>query len=532
VDAHRIRRLAETLVASQVRTGRSSSDPTSWFGRPFIIVVYDLLALLVGIGAAAAIVPSLGLDRAALAAAVDSAAPFLPLVGVAAVLLAGVMFELTTSAKFTGSDAANWLPITSTEYVAASSTAIAYTYSPAIALFLGALLPVAIAGGVLPIYALAAALAVVALYEGAILVEMVRAATQLSGSASAGRRGHVTILVRAAALVVLLLAFNLAFNPVYLLAFLERFGSSGLWTAAVPIFWSTQALADLIGGRVALGLAFAIAQLGFVALLAYLAGWLRARYWVPSPSEIAVAGAAPALGHPFLEALGLTRAEAAIVSKDLRGIVRRREMMPTLVVPVVLIVLLVVEGGSFGRLGSALWAGWVAGFFALLLASRALGQERRSLQWLYAYPLSVGNLLRAKAASVMLPALAGAVAVTLVVGVLAGLSPLSDAGLLLVLLAGSVVLTLWGLVFAARYSDFQDRPRPQFIRQGPMLAAMGSGMVLLLVILVPGSIAILSPSAASLALGAWAAAFAIGVGALSLYWARSGFDELFRELPS
>jgi hypothetical protein len=531
VDAHRVRRLAATLVTSQIRSGRSGSDPRSWFGRPVVLAVYDLLAFLVGAGGAWLFLPGLNLDPASLASLAGTAAPFLPLVGVGGVVLAGVMFELTTTAKFSGSDAANWLPITPTEYVAASASAIAYTYSPPVAVFLGALLPVALAGGVLPMYLLAAALSVLALVEGALLVEMVRATSQSAGSASTGRRGSLSTLLRGALLVVLLLAFDLAFNPVFLLDLLRAFPSFELLTAAIPFFWSTQAIGQWVAGDLLLAGGFAFGQLAFVVLLVYLAGALRVRYWVPSPNEAADAGAAPSVGHPLLGALGLSAAESAIASKDLRAYVRRREMLPTLVLPAVLILLLFAEGGSFSPLVAVLWGGWVAGFFALLLAARSVGQERRSLQWLYAYPITVRSVLKAKLASVLLPALLVAVLILAAVGAVSHVPPLVLAGVLPTMLVGTVVLGLWGLVFAARYSDFQDRPRPQFIRPGPMMGAMGSGMVVLFAILAPGALAVLSPSWSSPALLAWTAAAALALGTVAFHWARTGFEELFRELP-
>jgi len=95
----------------------------------------------------------------------------------------------------------------------------------------------------------------------------------------------------------------------------------------------------------------------------------------------------------------------------------------------------------------------------------------------------------------------------------------------------SVVLTFWGLAFATRYSDFQERPRPQFMRPGGMLAATGSGMVLLFAILIPGTVAVLYPSGFSIPLGLVTAGIAASGGGLGLQLTRSGFDQLFRELP-
>jgi hypothetical protein len=95
----------------------------------------------------------------------------------------------------------------------------------------------------------------------------------------------------------------------------------------------------------------------------------------------------------------------------------------------------------------------------------------------------------------------------------------------------AVILSMWGLVFAARYSDFQDRPRPQFLRPSAMIAATGSGVLLLSAIVIPGAIAVSDPSSANLGFALAAAGVAAVVGTAALLLARSGFDALFRELP-
>ncbi len=531
MDLHRVRRLAVTLVASQLRSGRSSSDPRSFLGQPQLIAAVDVVLFLAAFGLTLGAVGASSLGSHQVAALANALLPFLPLVAVGVVLVAGVMFELTTTSRFAGSDAANWLPLTPAEYVAASAAAIAYTYSPAVFLVLGLLLPFALFGGTVAAYLLAAILTVVALFEGAVLIEMIRSATQRASSVGAGRRGQVSLVLRALVLVVVILALQLAFNPVFLLGLAQRLSAVGLVTAAIPFFWSTEALTQWVGSNLVLGAAFAAGQVAFVALLVYLAGELRVRYWVPSSAEVRLEEHRYAARNPFLALLGLSAAESALVAKDLKGLVRRREMLPTLVVPIVLVVLVLVEGTAFGGFVSVLWIGWVAGFFALLISGTSVGQERRALQSLFASPISAGSLVRAKAAFVLLPSMVVALTLGLVVGFYFGL-PVGDVlGVLLLVVTASVVLTFWGLMFASRFSDFQERPRPQFLRPGGMLAATGSGMVLLFAILVPGTFALLSPSAASVPLALACAALAVGIGGLAVLWTYSGFRLLLSELP-
>jgi len=531
MDLHRVRRLASTLIASQLRSGRSSSDPRSLFGRPAFIGAVDVVLFLATFGLILGALDGSSLSRAQAAAFSNSILPFVPLVAVGVVLVAGVMFELTTTAKFAASDAANWLPLTPSEYVAASATAIAYSYSPAVALALGGLLPFALRGGTAGVYAATAALAVVALFEGAALVEMVRSVSQRAGSVGAGRRGGLTLVLRAAVLIIVILTLQLAFNPVVLLEVVQRLSVGAVVTSVVPFFWSTAALGQAAAGDVVGAVAFGVGQVAFVGALVYVAGWLRLRHWVPTATEVRLEEHRYAGRNPLLALLGLSAAEAALVGKDLKGLVRRREMLPTLVVPIVLVILVLVEGASFGGFGTVVWVGWVAGFFALLIGTTSIGQERHALQALFAFPLTPRSVLRAKLAFVLLPSLVVAAGLGIVVAVLFHLSPVDLAGTLLLVVAVSVVLTFWGLVFASRFSDFQDRPRPQFLRPGGMIGATASGMALLFAILIPGAVAILLPSAASLELGAVSVGVILTAGGLGVLWTRTGFRRLFRELP-
>ena len=531
MNLHRVRRLGSVLVASQLRSGRSSSDPKSVFGQPALIGVIDVVVFLIAFGLAELALGSVPIPPSVLASVVRAVLPYIPLIAVAAVLVAGVMFELTSTAKFSGSDSANWLPLTPEEYVAASSAAVAYTYSPAIAFFLGAILPFALVTGTFPAWIAALALSVVSLFEGAFVVEMVRSVTQRMSAVAAGRRGQVTLVLRAVLIVIIILSFQFAFNPVFLFGILQHSAAIDLVTEVVPLFWSTQALTEWLAGAPALGLAFAGAEVGFVALLLVAAARLRQRFWVVTAGEVRLAPVRYASGHPVLRAFGLSPTEAAVVSKDLRGYVRRRELLPLLVIPVVLIIIVLVEGAAFGGLGLIVWIGWVSGFFALLLATTSVGQERRALQSLFAFPLTARDLLRAKIAGVLVPALVAATGTSVAVGLLFGLSALGVVGVVLLNAALSIVLGLWGLVFAGRYSDFQDRPRPQYLRPAAMLGAMGSGMFLLLVIVVPGALAIVEPVGPNVGWVLWTIGAIAVSGVLGLYWARAGFDRMLRELP-
>ncbi len=531
MDLHRVRRLSEVLVVSQLRSGRSTSDPKSFLGRPVLLAVVDVAAFLVAFSLAEFVLASARLPAATLAAVANQIVPYFPLLSASVVLVAGVMFELTATAKFSGSDAANWLPLTAAEYVAASASAIAYTYSFGVAVILGGLLSIALAAGTMSTFALTAALSVLALFEGALLVEMVRSVSQRAGSVRLGRGGRLTLVLRALVLAVVILAIQLLVNPVFLFASLHALSSVAYASALVPFLWSTEALLLWTQGAVLVALAYALGQVLFVAALLYAAARLRVRFWVPSAVEVRFEPRRSPSGHRGLAALGLAPNEAALVAKDLRGLTRRREMLPMLVLPIVLVVLVFVEGPFLGAEGSVVWVGWAAGFFALLVSATSVGQERRSLQFLYALPIAPRNVARAKVVAVLLPALLVAAGVSVLVGLVVHLAPVAVGGTVLLAGGATVALALWGLVFAARFSDFQDRPRPQYLRPAAMLAAMGSGMVVLFAIVVPGALVIAQPSVDPAIRIGLALATVVVSSVTAAHWVRTGFDRLFRELP-
>ncbi len=538
MDGHRVRRLAEVLVASQLRNGRATSDPKSFFGRGISILVLDVAAFLLAyfgatgfLSLASQVEPSIAGSSAAVLL------PILPAVAMGIILVGGVMFELTASARFAGSDAVNWLPLVSSEYVMASTLAIAYSYSLPLALGFGAGLAIAVATGQYLTFGVAAALALLAVIEAGFLIEVVRSITQRMGSVVVGRAGRVTIVARAAIIVVVLLVLQFSFNPALLYDLLGPSGPGVAIATYVPFLWTSRIVYATHAGAYAVGGLFAVGVAGLFAGCALLAFRLRERYWVPAPIEIKLAAHAYGETHPWLARLGFGPVEASIVTKDLHGLFRRKEMVPLLALPVVLgisgLVSLGASGSGSGP-GTILWASIVAGFFALFLATTSIGQERRGLVNLYANPVPSRSVFRAKAGLVVLLAGSFGLAVSIALGLLYKLPFWSAAGTWAISLMATLEGTFVGLTFAVRYSDFQERPRPQYLRPAAMIGAMGVGMLVLLLTAGPLAFGIAAPqlgSAVLIPLLLFGAAVALLVIPITFYSARTGMDRMMRELP-
>lgn len=540
MNLHRVGRVAGVLLASQLRSGRSLSDPRSLLGRPVVLLVIDV-AIFVGVFGFAflglrAVGPEVPSGLSALAHQLFVLAPVL---SVGAVLIAGVMFEFSSSSRFTSSDAINWLPVTPEEFVIASTLSVALVYSSAVAFLLGITFALALYLAAVPTFLFVAGLCVVALFEGGVLIEMLRAGTQRVSTALSGRKGRVTLVLRAVLFLVVVLLFELAFNPLLLEGLLGAVAGFVAVSTYIPFFWASRAVAAAVAGAPAVAAGFAGAELAFVGALVYAAAYLRVRLWSPAPAEVTLEAHAFGTGHATLARLGLSPAEASLVWKDLVGLARRREMLPILILPLVLALVGFLQPGGGGTGGPgettiSLWGVWVSGFFALMLATTSLGQERRAIQTLFSFPLTGRNLFRAKSVeALVLGAVLGAGLSAVVVGLF---RPPFLAVIAQVAVTAAAVLvgTFVGLSVAVRYSDFQERPRPQFVRPWAMVAGMLGGLALIFVIALPGlAWTHARDPFAGLALGYGALALvAAGIAVPLLYWfARRGAERFLDELP-
>lgn len=485
MDLRRVVRLSAVLVASQMRAGRSNSDPRSFFGRPVALAVADAVAFaVVSLGTYEAAQAIVGVDRALLAQLAPLLLAFLPLLALGVLLIAGVMFELSATARFAASDAANWLPISPTEYVLASSLAASFSYSLVLSFALGVGLGVAVASGLVAAFLLTAAVSAVSLLLGGLLIEMLRASTQRLSTVVARRTGRATLVLRVVLFLVVILVFEAVFNPVFLFSLLEGYANIGPLGTLIPFLWASRAVQAFVTGQPLLAAALAGGHVLLTLLALGIAVELRSRFWVPVAAELKLQDHAYAEAHPVLRALGLSVPEATLASKDFRGLVRRRELLPLVVTPLVLAIFSAASavatpsGATAKGVSVGVFVTWIPGFFSLLLASASFAQERRAITMLFALPLSRANVFRAKLAVALLPPLAFG-AIYWVAGETFVRWPLPAAvALLFLALAAALTGAFLGLVAAARWSDFQDRPRPQFVRPLPMLGIIGLGSLL------------------------------------------------------
>jgi hypothetical protein len=540
MDLRRVRRLSWVLVASELRSGRGTADPRSLFGQPLFLLVIDAFAV-----GGLAVAGSLFLRAAAptmpglVSAGVSQVLPLLPLFCLGGVVLAGLLFELNRSVRFSTSDAANWLPITPREYVLASSSAIAYSDSLIVALAAGVALAIGAGSGAWPAAILAILLSVECLLAGALVVEMVRATTQRAAVALSGRSGRAALAGRLALFVLVIIVFEVFFSPLLLYRLLGAITFLGPAAYAIPVLWASLSVEAWVSGQFLGALLFFGLSLGLTGVFVFGAAALRVRFWAPSPPEVRMEVHEYSETHPFLARLGLDPVESALVAKDLRGMFRRREMLPVIAIPAVLLVVIAITGATSGATGGvsflAIYAGWLCGFAAFWMATTSFGQERRALQTLYQLPVTPMAIYRAKRALPVFFGVGYAAVLTAAIAVLEpSVPPFVLGGLFVSYIAAGVLSALLGLAFAARFSDFQERPRPQFIRPWAMLLAMMLAVPLNFAILGVAVLILASVVAGAgvpIALTFGLVGFVLGAAVLFGYLARSGTLTLLKELP-
>ncbi len=556
MDLRKIYAITIALSKSQLRTSTSGRAGANIFRRPSIILILDLAAfgacVFFGYLFTVALQDSFPAGAASpdgqyynvLVKLVQEALIFIPTFVPGSVVIAGVLFELNISSKFSASDTVNWLPITQAEYVAASALSVAYNYSLVPAVFLGITLPLAVQLGYAPLWVGALLLSAIGLFTGGTLVEIIRAAVNRVSTLVAGRARKGAFALRLLLFVVIIIVIDTSFNPNVLIQVVNSLSSTLTLVPFVPILWGSVALDAVFAGDAFRATVFSAATVLFTALLVWIAVKVRSRYWAPMLGAVAISTAEYMPRSGFLSRLGLTSGEAAIVRKDLKGVTRRRELISFFAVPIIFVAIFLIDtltpgisgGGGSGALQivtdlPVFLAGTI---FALMISSISFGQESKSVMVLYSMPISPDQILKAKAFLALAFSLSATTAIAVVFWIVGGQSAVFFIENLVIAAAISVEEVMVGLGFGAAHPDFQERPRPRFVDPywlilmlpvGFAVAAVTAVPIILRDIFVVASVSGPTP----LYLFPAAIAFAIVVTAFGYRWTRSSVRKLMAE---
>ncbi|MGD0145998.1 MAG: hypothetical protein ABSB53_03985 [Nitrososphaerales archaeon] len=546
MNPKRIYKIASVLVKSQLRSGRSGSLGMRFFNKPRVILLIDAIVFAIAASSVYGILGLVGVMSKEMTSLLNTitlqALTSMPALIPPSIFIAAVLFELSVSSKFASSDVVNWLPVSQTDYVSASTLSVCYMYSFIVALGIGVTYPLAVRASLLPAWAVSATLSLVALFATGALVEIMRAALNRVTSAVYGKAGRSTVVIRVVVTVLVILAVELGFNPVILSSVVGTF--SGVVSSAflVPFFWSSIAVSYLVAGQPLLSAAFSALTVLFTLFVLFAAVRVRARYWSPLPVTIEVTESEYSPRAGFLQSLGLSAVEAAIIRKDLKGFTRRRELLPYIAIPVVFVALIVVQqftipGSNSGSGGATVYPFWlIGGIMTIIVATTSVGQEGKAILNIYAFPISPQVFLRAKLLVASLFGMVTILAMLVVSSVLVSASVTGFVASLLVSIAIVAECVFIGLGVATRFPDLQERPRPRFVQPGAMILAMLLGMLLALVTAFPLT---LWPFMSSYLEGVGLSyGVAVGLGlafgcvvcVIAYRWAKSGAAKLLNEL--
>ena len=491
--------LASVLFKSYIRAGSRGRSQLGFLSQPRVMFLVDLIAFLapfIGLFYGLQILPEniLILVGSLAVQAIIS----LPVLLTSAVIAAGILFELGQSAGLSSSEAVNWLPITTREYVASSSLSILTVYSPFLALSAGLTLSLSLQFGLIVVCIYSILLSVVAMILGAFMVEMLKAVMNKVSSSVYGRSGTFGIISRLIILIVLFVLIQLAFNPYILYSFLGVVVSGVDLVWFIPMIWPSVALIDQLRSQFHLAAIFSLLFFGFTAFTFELASRLRLRYWAPIPVSIAMgrnAGYSPSAyrsSFPVLSPL-----EAAIALKEFRALVRRRDMARFIAIPVVLVISfflpVMLSGDSYsGRSPGLFLAAYVPFLLPLMLSTIVVGQEGKAIANILMLPIRAKDFIIGK----LLPAwIISTLATFVSVGVFEIIAPTGVIQMAATIIAGLLTIAsngFLGLGIGVRHPDFTQGSRSRYVTMNGFLLGLLIGALMTIAIFAPIAVTLVS----------------------------------------
>ncbi len=406
---------------------------------------------------------------------------FLPSLMAMAAIMFGLLSELQVTS--TGStNMINWLPIRASEYVLASTLALAYFLMPILAVFFGATFGIALSLHMIDIWLVSLGFGLAGLFLGTFLAEILRALMNRVSASVSKQSGRATVVGRMVLGIIMMVVFMLIFNINVLLTVLQHFvgGVDNTWF--IPLLWPTLAIISYQAGDTGQALLYTVLNSGFTLGLLWTSVKLRAKYWVSIPISIQLTPSKPyALKRGLLGRVGFTSTEAALVRKDFRGLTRRKEMLGWIAIPITIGILFMITTYSMwatatttsGKLVAFAGPVWGIVMLAFYLTLTSIGQEGSAIITLLAAPLSTKELTKAKLATALFPT-TGALIVLLVIAQLL-IHPRVEIMLVMTVVLFTVVFeaAMIGLAVGSRFPDFIEVPRARFItRQGALLGIL------------------------------------------------------------
>lgn len=470
----------------------------------------------------------------------------LPVILTSAVILGGILFELGQPGGLASSEAVNWLPVSPAEYVGASSLSVVFSYSPFLFISLGVTIPFALSFGMVSIVPFFVLISAVAFVWGAVIVEALRSVMNRISSTVYKKSGRLGVILRIILIIILLVAVQIAFNPYILYAALSGIAEGVSLAWFIPVIWPSVAVASFLVSDAVRATVFGLLSIFFTILIFGAATQLRAKYWSPVPVTITVSTSTTYIPHGK-SLLWLNPIAFAIALKELRSLVRRREMARFLAIPVLIVVSSMLplltsssaQGNSLSAVSLVILAE-VSLILPMMLSSISIGQEGTSIANLYMLPISAEDLINGKLFLPWIISSAGILAVALLFQFLV---PVTLGQLLITLVAVAFNLIIQGYVglgTGSRFPSFNVGPRARYLTFTGFIVAFAMGGLMTVATLAPlilyeaTGLTILGGGQAGAVLFTIVLTAAIGTLLLALarYYCTSGIKKLLSTLEA
>lgn len=464
MDFRKAWKVLQVLLLSQLRAAATARNVRSFIRRPLVLVVIDVIAFGVAcfgsyvIGNMLTTIPNVE-------PALRSVLITLPALMLTMILIFGLVLEVSGGSQFAATDTINWLPVSAGEYVFGSVASLITYYSFVPTLILGGTLPISYIFGLLPTWELMAVLSILGMIVSASVLEILRAVLNRFSNSFYKKGGRGAVAARAISGVALLVFVQILFYPTLYEKAIGSISSNIGPYWFVPILWSSVSVSAQLGGQAFTSLAFALLFGLLTASIYTLAIFSRSKYWVPIPAAIRIGTASYAPTQSSLLGL-LSPSQLAIGKKDLRGLVRRREMQRLLALPAIFVVSSFVTASS-GGLGNELnFLGFFIATMATLFFSIAsMGSEGKSIVNLFSHPLSVKDFIVGKGITPVIFNAAFVLLYYMVIGYVSRASPEFIAILIVSSTALVFEITFLGLFLGMRFPMFSESIRASFMSQ-------------------------------------------------------------------
>jgi len=545
-------KFAKILMLSRLRNTRRSFLSNSITNRPILIALIGSIMFVAGVGFGTATVSFLrdaGASPVDIGQIVETIFGGIPIFLIGFFFTMGLLWELNASSESESADSINWLPISPSEYVFASTLSTTYTYSPLVLVTIGYSLPIGILTGNTSAFLVLVVASVVAAFIGSVTVEILRSLLARASTAFSKAAGRSMIILRILGVMLILLFTQTLFSGFLIIRIINSVSSANAATILVPLLWPTLSITSLLRSNQLSSAFFLLLSLGFLALLSSTALVLRSRFWVATPPSFHFSNTGTISGVSRLRKIGVSAISLALVRREIRSATRRKEVVRLMAIPIILPVMIsfpaifspAPTNGAQSSLISPLFLAvpllFGVGLGTLFLGMTSIGQEGKRLWNLSSLPIEAGTIVTSK---VLFTSLISTIGLVLGLGLTVFFFQVSvpDAltfiavGITLVLAEASL-----GVAIGSRYPDFSDGPRPRFVTIIGSIIGAFLGVVLMLLMSLPllflllARVFLLLPFSLQLS-------FFLG-GMLGLIFARISYslsirsvDGILRELPN